>query len=1552
MYRTGKSYLLNRMLLNREKGFGVGPTVNPCTKGLWIWGAPVLGTTAEGKPINILVIDTEGLGALDEDTNHDVRVFSLALLLSSFFIYNSMGSIDETALQSLNLVVSITKHIRIKTHSSDVEPEEYSKYFPSFLWVVRDFTLQLIDEDGNTITSKEYFEKALELQNGSSQSVKQKNQIRKLIKSFFPELDCCTIVRPLTNEEHLQNLESRTLKELRPEFVEQIMFLRQKVLNRMKVKTLNGQSLSGEMLVNLAESYVTAINKGTIPNIENAWTCICKNECMKALQLGITKYDTIMQDIANNHFPLDPSELKEAHREASSISLEEFNKISVGNTSEYIRNLKNKIKQKYKVLRSENERKAKKCIQDFLSSGYMRIEQRLRNNGFGTLEEYEKELKDFQRYFIENGPPGPNRLILMLEFCQKAQSEVARAFLSKCLSEIELQKTLAEDNTKKLENQILELKEDYETGADSMTYKIRNLEMEKAELSAKEQGLRENCNMMLEERILREKEMDEKLAEVKEEAERTIKGLKDKIAIQEEQVRAAQERALTSESDSNKQQALLEQKVFYLQKTLEEARNKEKEYGTEFKNVKKDHMEVIKELSVKYEKHIKELQGKLEEAKDQAEKMENSLMELRQKYESEKLQLTEELDSHKFKYQEAKGMIAELKEQLKCSSDKMKTAQKSIEDKFNKERENYQLTIAKLQGQVKSLSNEIKTAKIKWEKEEAIRNQKQEFYEEQLSEVKKQLEEAQRAHDNMVKVMEYKHKNLGEEEASKQLMAIKEEHMREMKEIESNYKLTRERLNTQLEQAIERTNELELQIKLQESDHEKEIKAKDECISSLQVQLDKVNNQNKNLEVLKVQLLEEAEENYKSVIEGLEKQMEEQKKKQQEDLREIQKHSEISLTQLRNFYEIEKERLEGRIAEERSRAQNMCNQQIEEYEAKLREEQQRREIDVEALQRELEECERQNKEIIGELERETEMQRQRAKGFEDELRDSKEQLVKLQAMSSIALEQQIGKAAEERKGMLDKIERLSHEITMKEKQITTLESRSESIKQDLERNVKLLVEWKEERIAEKNALTERIETLKVKNQQISDELMQKKLEFSRESALLKQQSDFQSTKIKELQSNLEESTKQYEEKLKVMKQEASQQLKDTIDLLSKDKDQYEQKYDAKRKTLKELESNINKKIIVLEKEKNGLIEKCQSLEARNIEYEKEHQEEVKVLKVQIEQLKEVAGKNKSVSLQEAEKYKKQFMELDRELYEVQANYEKDKELWADRFRFLEQQRDQGKSDLMEAQRKFELTLEQLQKRGSIDKDKSETNQMALIASLEQKHKYQIKELNESHQHICNELLQKSKQLEKELKTMTEKLHLEQKAKLNEGECAERRINEIMDEFNKISKELDEVKAERDRKVLDYQKLFEKERENYKAKLQDIESKYTEIDGKRGLMEMQFEKERMMWESERNNLIQQRNEAKEIIVQLEKRKENLIQENDKLKSERSSRKPFYSGSSNVAASMSRHNFTNSKNYDNFGGIKLVSEERPTTLSTDKYKKYVGPSIKRIGDYDYK
>lgn len=107
-------------------------------------------------------MDSEGLGALDEDSNHDSRLFSLVILLSSCFIYNSVGSIDENAIQNLSLVVNLTKHINVKINNENIDSEDYAVYFPSFYWVIRDFSLQLIDEDGEQISSKDYLDRALQ----------------------------------------------------------------------------------------------------------------------------------------------------------------------------------------------------------------------------------------------------------------------------------------------------------------------------------------------------------------------------------------------------------------------------------------------------------------------------------------------------------------------------------------------------------------------------------------------------------------------------------------------------------------------------------------------------------------------------------------------------------------------------------------------------------------------------------------------------------------------------------------------------------------------------------------------------------------------------------------------------------------------------------------------------------------------------------------------------------------------------------------------------------------------------------------------------------------------------------------------------------------------------------------------------------------------------------------------------------------------------------------------------------------------------------------------
>ena len=116
-YRTGKSFLLNRVILNRNQtsGFGVGPTFKPCTKGIWIWSDPlIISNVHNPTPFPCFLIDTEGLGAYDEEINHDSKIFLITVLISSLFIFNSYDAIDETAVNSLSFVLNLSKTIKIK----------------------------------------------------------------------------------------------------------------------------------------------------------------------------------------------------------------------------------------------------------------------------------------------------------------------------------------------------------------------------------------------------------------------------------------------------------------------------------------------------------------------------------------------------------------------------------------------------------------------------------------------------------------------------------------------------------------------------------------------------------------------------------------------------------------------------------------------------------------------------------------------------------------------------------------------------------------------------------------------------------------------------------------------------------------------------------------------------------------------------------------------------------------------------------------------------------------------------------------------------------------------------------------------------------------------------------------------------------------------------------------------------------------------------------------------------------------------------------------------
>ena len=146
-YRSGKSTALNA-LIKTPGAFKTGSTTAAVTKGLHAVRVHLNGKTA-------LVIDSEGLDSMSASgRSHDQTIFSLSVLLSTSFVFNSMGPITEKALAELSMVVQLSKRVAADRLAC----------WPAFTYLARDFSLETVDADGTPVTQQTYFENCLNVQ--------------------------------------------------------------------------------------------------------------------------------------------------------------------------------------------------------------------------------------------------------------------------------------------------------------------------------------------------------------------------------------------------------------------------------------------------------------------------------------------------------------------------------------------------------------------------------------------------------------------------------------------------------------------------------------------------------------------------------------------------------------------------------------------------------------------------------------------------------------------------------------------------------------------------------------------------------------------------------------------------------------------------------------------------------------------------------------------------------------------------------------------------------------------------------------------------------------------------------------------------------------------------------------------------------------------------------------------------------------------------------------------------------------------------------------------
>ncbi|KAL5575349.1 hypothetical protein UlMin_017048 [Ulmus minor] len=709
--RQGKSFILNQ-LLGRSSGFQVASTHRPCTKGLWLWSAPLKRTALDGTEYNLLLLDSEGIDAYDQTGTYSTQIFSLAVLLSSMFIYNQMGGIDEAALDRLSLVTQVTKHIRVRAAGGRDSASELGQFSPIFVWLLRDFYLDLV-EDNIRITPRDYLELALRPVQGTGKDIAAKNEIRDSIRALFPDRECFPLVRPLNNENELRRLDQISLDKLRPEFRSGLDALTRFVFERTRPKQVGATVMTGPILVGITESYLEALNNGAVPTISSSWQSVEEAECRKAYDSAAEVYMSAF----DRSKPPEEAELREAHEEAVQKALASFNAAAVGVGS---------VRKKFEL---NLQKFFKKAFEDYKRTAYLEAELRCSNAiqsmerklrmachaSGATIDSVAKALDGLIAEY-EASSHGPGKWQKLAMFLQKSLEgpifDLAKRLLGQIGSEkntIALKCRSIEDSLNLLDKQLKaseRSKSDYlkryedaigdkKKLTDEYMSRITNLQRDCSSLSERYSSLSKTLDSAKQESSEWKRKYEHVLSKQKAEedhASSEIAVLKSRSSAAEARLAAAREQA---------------------QSAQEEAEEWKRKYDIAFREAKA----ALEKAAAVQERTSKETQ-KREDA-------------LREEFANSLAEKEEEIKDKAAKIEYAEQCMTTLKLELKAAKSKV---------------DSYDAEISSMKLEIKQLSEKLETANAKahsFEREKKILEQEKIYMEQKYLSESKRFEEVQ-----------------------------------------------------------------------------------------------------------------------------------------------------------------------------------------------------------------------------------------------------------------------------------------------------------------------------------------------------------------------------------------------------------------------------------------------------------------------------------------------------------------------------------------------------------------------------------------------------------------------------------------------------------------------------------------------------------------------------------------------------------------------------------------------------------------------------------------
>ena len=307
-YRSGKSYFMSR-LLGSPGAFQLGHSMRACTRGIWM-----ASTILECEEFATIFLDTEGIDAVGASETMAMSLLTLTTLLSSYLIYNSKKVPQMVDLDKMRCFSQLSTSL-LAQRGDSMTLEAMKKFFPQFLWLLRDVHLSITDKEGKKITPTEFLHTRI-----LASECGEPTELGSSLCSLFPSLECCTLPIPSIKKEVIRNIVEQEDK-LKPAFNTAVNELIQQILQQVAPKktkkAIDGVSfMNGSTFAALACGYVEAINTpGALPNLEQGWQAVVRLQIKEYTDKLVREYEREMEESLKGILPLEERNLMRIHEQ-------------------------------------------------------------------------------------------------------------------------------------------------------------------------------------------------------------------------------------------------------------------------------------------------------------------------------------------------------------------------------------------------------------------------------------------------------------------------------------------------------------------------------------------------------------------------------------------------------------------------------------------------------------------------------------------------------------------------------------------------------------------------------------------------------------------------------------------------------------------------------------------------------------------------------------------------------------------------------------------------------------------------------------------------------------------------------------------------------------------------------------------------------------------------------------------------------------------------------------------------------------------------------------